>query len=161
MALRAIIIFAFTLVIVRLGSKRFLDKGTAFDFIVAIMLGSITSSTPFLPTLTAGAVLIGAHWLLVVLAFHLSWLGPLVKGNPFLLIKDGIIQWRGMRRGSISKHDLAENLRLNGKLTDLSKVRLSYLERDGDISVLPKKHQPSILDVSVDNSIQTIRIELE
>ena len=56
MALRAIIIFAFTLVIVRLGSKRFLDKGTAFDFIVAIMLGSImsgaiTSSTPFLPNL--------------------------------------------------------------------------------------------------------------
>ena len=105
--------------------------------------------------------MIGAHWLLAVLVFHLSWLGPLVKGNLVLLIKDGIIQWRGMRRGSISKHDLAEKNRLNGKLTDPSKVRLSYLERDGDISVLPKKHQPSILDVSVNNGVQTIRIELE
>ena len=43
MALRTIVIYAFSLVIVRLGSKRFLSQATAFDVIVAIMLGSIMS----------------------------------------------------------------------------------------------------------------------
>src|SRR3712207_5169501 len=75
MALRAIVIHAFTLAIVRFGSKRFLGKGTAFDVIIGIMIGSVMSraingSAPFLPTLLGGVVLVGLHWLLAVLAFH-------------------------------------------------------------------------------------------
>ena len=41
MALRTIVIYAFSLLIVRLGSKRFLSQATAFDVIVGIMLGSV------------------------------------------------------------------------------------------------------------------------
>ena len=57
-ALRTILIYGVTLIIVRLGSKRFLSKATAFDVIVAIMLGSVMSrgidgSSPLLPTLVA------------------------------------------------------------------------------------------------------------
>ena len=145
MVLRALIVFAFTLAIVRLGSKRLLGKGTVFDFIVSIMLGSImssaiTGSSPFFPTLVAGTILVALHWLLGVLAYHIDWFGPIVKGNPVLLIKDGSIQWQGMREGSVTRQDLEEGLRLNGELTDPSKVGLSYLERNGDISVLPDKH---------------------
>jgi uncharacterized membrane protein YcaP (DUF421 family) len=74
MALRTIAIYTFTLAIVRLGSKRFLGQASAFDTIVGIMLGSVMSraingSAPFLPTLGAGAVLIGMHWLLALLSF--------------------------------------------------------------------------------------------
>ena len=38
MALRTLIIYAVTLVLIRLGSKRFLSEATAFDVIVGIML---------------------------------------------------------------------------------------------------------------------------
>ena len=41
MALRTIVIYVFTLAIVRLGSRRLLSKPSAFDVIVAIMVGSI------------------------------------------------------------------------------------------------------------------------
>ena len=43
MALRTIIIYAFTLAIVRLGSKRFLGQASAFDSIIGIMIGSVMS----------------------------------------------------------------------------------------------------------------------
>lgn len=43
MALRTVLIYTATLAIVRVGSKRFLSRATAFDAIVAIMLGSIMS----------------------------------------------------------------------------------------------------------------------
>src|SRR5690348_8778006 len=61
MALRTIVVFAFTLAIVRLGSKRFLGEASPFDFIVGIMLGSVMSraingSAPFFPTLVSGTV---------------------------------------------------------------------------------------------------------
>jgi len=166
MALRTIIIYAFTLVIVRLGSKRFLGKASAFDTIVGIMIGSVMSraingSAPFLPTLVAGVVLIGMHWLLAVLAFHIAWFGPFVKGNPVLLIKDGQVQEQGMRRGGITKQDLTQALREHTKQSDPAKIRLAYLERDGQISVIPFKHEPRVLDVSVEGGVQTVRIELE
>ena len=86
-ALRTIIIYGLTLAIIRLGSKRFLSKATAFDVIVAIMLGSVMSraidgSTPFFTTLLTGIVLLGMLWLFAQLAYKTSWFGSYVKGEP-------------------------------------------------------------------------------
>ena len=43
MALRTVIVYAITLLIVRAGNKRFIGESTAFDVILGIMLGSIMS----------------------------------------------------------------------------------------------------------------------
>lgn len=166
MALRTIIIYMCSLAIIRIGSKRFLSQASAFDVIVGIMLGSVMSraingSAPLFPTLLSGLVLIGVHWLLAALAFHINWLGPFVKGNPVLLIKDGHVQQQGMRQAGLSDHDLAQALRMQNDHTDPAKIRLAYLERDGNISVIPFKGEPRVLDVSVADGVQTIRIELE
>jgi uncharacterized membrane protein YcaP (DUF421 family) len=164
-ALRTILIYGFTLAIIRLGNKRFLSKATAFDVIVAIMLGSVMSraidgSTPFFPTLLAGAVLLAMHWLFAEVAYKTSWFGSYVKGEPVLLIEDGKIQREGMRRGSITEDDLTQAIRLKTNHTDPSKIKLAYLERDGQISAIPFKRDPQVLDVSVENGVETVRIEL-
>jgi uncharacterized membrane protein YcaP (DUF421 family) len=166
MTLRTIVIYAYSLAIIRIGSKRFLSQGSAFDVIVGIMLGSVMSraingSAPFFPTLLAGFVLVGMHWLLATLAFHINWFGPFVKGNPVLLIKDGHVQQQGMRQAGLSDHDLRQALRMQNDHTDPAKIRLAYLERSGSISVIPFKGEPRILDVSVADGVQTVRIELE
>lgn len=44
---------------------------------------------------------------------------------------------------------------------DLSRVRLSYLERDGTISVIPRHEGPRILEVRVDRGVQVVRIAVE
>jgi uncharacterized membrane protein YcaP (DUF421 family) len=105
-------------------------------------------------------VLIGAHWLLGVLAFHARWFGTLVKGSPVLLIKDGNIQREGMRRAGLSKNDLEQALRLGSNQTDPAKIQLAYMERNGGISVIPRKHEPRVVDVPVADGVQTVRIEL-
>jgi uncharacterized membrane protein YcaP (DUF421 family) len=165
-ALRTVVVYALALVLVRVASKRFLSEATAFDVIVAIMLGSVMSkaidgSTPLHLTLLAAAVLLGMHWLFGVLAFHTNWFGPLVKGERVLLIEDGEIQQEGMRRANITQADLAQALRLQTNQMDPSKVRLAYLERNGDISVVPQPDEPRIFDVSVEDGVQTVRIKLE
>lgn len=166
MALRTIVIYGLTLAIVRLGSKRILAKASAFDVIVAIMLGSIMSraingSSPFFPTMLSGMVLLGMHWFFAVLAFHTGWMGSLVKGDRVLLIKDGAIQHHGMRRESITPNDLDAALRLETGQADPSKIERAYLERNGKISVVPYKREPRILDVSVEDGVKTVRIELD
>ena len=165
MGLRTVLIYAFTLLLVRLGSKRFLAEATAFDVIVGIMLGSVMSraingSAPFLPSLAAGVVLVGVHWLLGLLSSRISWFGPVIKGNPVLLIKDGEIQEAGMRRVGLSRHDLEQGLRLQAQHDDPSRVKLAYMERNGSISVLPSPSEPRVLEVDVKGGVQTVRIEI-
>ncbi len=165
-ALRTILVYGSTLVLVRLGSKRFLSEATAFDVIVAIMLGSIMSravdgSSPFLPTLLTAGVLLGVHWLFALIAYHTEWFGNLVKGERVLLIEDGDVQRQGMRRGSITEADLEQALRIQTKQTDPAKVKRAYLERNGQISIIPNKQEPRVYTVSVEDGVQTVRIELE
>lgn len=166
MLLRALLVYVFTLAIVRIGSQRLLAKASIFDVIVAIMLGSIMSraingSAPLLPTLVTGLGLLGVHWLLAIVAFHTDWLGSLVKGDRILLIKDGRIQHEGMRQASITDHDLRQALRTETHQTDPSRVEVAYLERSGKISVVPYKQEPRVVDVSVAAGVQTVRIELD
>jgi hypothetical protein len=66
MVLRAAIVYAVTLAMVRLGKKRFMGKATAFDMILGIMLGSIvsraiTGNAPLVPALAVTATLIALH----------------------------------------------------------------------------------------------------
>jgi uncharacterized membrane protein YcaP (DUF421 family) len=165
MALRTVIVYAFALAIVRLGSKRFLSQASAFDVIVAIMLGSITSravngSAPFIPTLASAAALVGIHWLLAALAYRLDWLGPVLKGSPVRIITDGTVDRDAMRRTGVSEHDLEQALRARAGVTDPARVRLATLERDGSISVLPADGPPRVVEVSVEQGVQTVRVEL-
>ena len=165
MALRTVVVYAFALAIVRLGSRRFLSKASAFDMVVAIMLGSImssaiTGSVPFLSTLASGAALVAAHWLLAALAYRLDWLGPVVKGNPVTLIKDGEVDRDALRRSGVSELDLEQALRTQARITDPALVRRATLERDGTISVLPADAAARVVEVSVAQGVQTVRVEI-
>jgi uncharacterized membrane protein YcaP (DUF421 family) len=166
MALRAILIYALALLLVRIGSKRFLGQATAFDVIVAIMLGSILSraingSAPFIPTILASAALVGLHGVLAGLAVRTSFFGPLVKGEPRLLIQDGKVQEDEMRVAKLSDHDLEQALRLQARQEDPSRIKRAYLERNGSISIIPFEEEPRIFEVAAEQGTQTIRIKLE
>lgn len=144
MALRTVIVYAFALVLVRLGSRRLLAKPSAFDIIVAIMVGSIMSravngSAPFVPTLIAGAVFLLMHWLFAALAVRMHWFSVALKGSRIALVRDGKVLSDGMRRANITDEDLAEALRLQIHDEDPSNVQVAYMERSGDISVVSRK----------------------
>jgi uncharacterized membrane protein YcaP (DUF421 family) len=164
-ALRCVVVYCLALIIVRLGSKRFLSKASAFDVVVAIMLGSIMSRgidgrESIIVTIVAGGVLVAMHWLFGFLSFYTDWFGRLVKGERLLLIKDGQIQEKGMRKGSITERDLAQALRMQTNHRNLARVKRAYLERNGEISIVSDRDDPQVIDVSVENGVETIRIEM-
>jgi uncharacterized membrane protein YcaP (DUF421 family) len=126
----------------------------------SIMSSAINGSAPFLQTILVGSVLVGTHWLIARIAFHSDWFGPLVKGKPILLIKEGEIQEQGMREAGLSDMDLTQALRMQNNHTDPANIKEAYLERNGNISVIPMKSEPRVVDLSVKDGVQTVRIEL-
>jgi len=163
MMIRAVVIYCVGLVIVRIGKNRLLGRTTGFDIVLAFILGSLLSrgingAAPPLPTLAAATALVMLHWLVSALSSHNARIERLVKGSQAVLIRNGELDRRTLRRKEVSEKDLEEVLRLNANVEDLSRVRNAYLERNGEISTV--LDPPRLLEVDVRDGVQTVRIEL-
>jgi len=139
---RAVLVFVYGLVLVRLAGRRVFGKWAALDIIVSIVLGSnlsrcLTGSAPLWGTLVATTLMFGVHGLLTVAAAHAPWVSRLVEGSPAVLGRDGTIDAHAMRRHRVSEAALDEALRTSG-LTDAAQARLILLEPNGHISVLKR-----------------------
>ena len=144
MSLRGVIIFIFGVVLVRIAGKRAFGKASAFDIVLAIVIGSnlsrtLTASAPFIPTLAASTALVLLYRLLAWGAFSTSWLGKIIKGWPRCLVRDGQPVTKAMRRSQITDEDLREALRLHAGQEDLSGIQDAYLERNGQISFIRRR----------------------
>ncbi|ACG79670.1 conserved hypothetical protein [Phenylobacterium zucineum HLK1] len=140
MWVRATVIMLVGLVLVRVAGKRMFGKWGAIDTVVAVILGSnlsrtLTGGAPFLPTLSATALLVLLHGVFSALAVRFSWLGPAVKGRSVRIVSDGEPDQEAMRRQGVGTNDLEEALRKGGVL-DCRDVKEAWIERDGQISVV-------------------------
>lgn len=143
-SLRGIIVFVVSLAMVRMASKRFLAKMSAFDAILGFILASmlaraVNGSSSFFPTLGAGFVLVWLHRLMAKLACKWHGFGNLVKGHYNPVIQDGVVLEQVLRKHNLSEHDLLEDLRLNGNVEEPTKIKAAYLERNGQISVVKQE----------------------
>lgn len=164
MVLRAVAVYAVTLVMVRLGKKRFMGKATAFDAILGIMLGSIvsraiTGNAPMVPALACTAALIALHSALSGVACRWHGFGEAIKGRPRVLVRNGRTDGKAMRSAHLTSRDLEEDLRRHG-MASIGEVAEARLERNGDISVVRAERPPKVLTIAVADGVQTVRVEL-
>ena len=142
-SIRGIIVFIFTLAMVRLSARRSLARRTVFDSVFLVILASvlaraINGSADLLPTMGGGFAMVVFHRLLAWIAFYSHSFGNLIKGTHEMLIHEGELVYRQMRNNHITKHDLEEDLRLEMHIDDLTRIRRAQLERSGDISFICK-----------------------
>jgi uncharacterized membrane protein YcaP (DUF421 family) len=147
MACRAVVVFVVTLVLVRLGKKRFMGGATAFDVILGIILGSvvsraITGNAPFFPALAASAALVLMHWVFSALALRWPLFARMIRGHAQLLVRDGKVHWKAMRKAHMTEADLWEDLRERG-VGKLSQVAEAHLEAGGQLSVIKATGAPA------------------
>jgi uncharacterized membrane protein YcaP (DUF421 family) len=143
-SLRGVIVFLATLRMVRLSSKRSLAEKTAFDAVLIVIVASVLSraingSATFFASIGASFVLVFVHRVFAWIACRSHAFGQLIKGCPAVIVEDGKLNLRVMRKNHISEHDLEEDLRLDAKIEDLSQVRIARVERSGDISFIKKE----------------------
>ena len=142
-SLRGIIVFIFTLAMVRISARRSLARRTVFDSVFLVILASvlaraINGSSDLLPTIGGGFAMVAFHRLLAWIAFYSHGFGNLIKGAEEILIRDGELVHRGLRNNHITRHDLEEDLRLALHAEGLARVQKACLERSGDISFICK-----------------------
>ncbi|MBB5692957.1 YetF domain-containing protein [Muricoccus pecuniae] len=138
--LRAVVVFAYGLLLVRLAGRRVFGKWSALDIIVSVIIGSnlsraLTGSAPLGGTLLATTLLLALHWLLAQGAARFRAVSAVVEGSAVELARDGAARPGAMVRDSISRADMDEALRGAG-VEELARTRLVMLEPSGKITVL-------------------------
>src|SRR5881227_4138332 len=102
-AIRGVIIFIATLVMVRLSSKRSLAEKTAFDAILLVILASVLSraingTAGFFTSIGCSFVLVFLHRFFGWIACRWHTFGKIIKGCPVIIIENGQLKRNEMRR---------------------------------------------------------------
>src|SRR3954470_11148776 len=144
LVLRAIVLFAAVYLLLRVVGRRELAQMEPIDFVLLIVLGdaiqqgltqddySVTGALITITTIAAIQVSLG------YLAFRSKKLRTVLEGEPVVLVEDGRIVEKNLRRARIAPEELAEEARLSQVLA-IENVAWAVLETSGKISIIPKK----------------------
>ena len=140
---RAVVVFAFLLLLTRIIGRRELSSLQPFDLILLIILGDAVQQglTQDDYSLTGSLLAVGT---IAVLQVFVSWVGyrfprtrPVLEGTPIIVVEDGELIERNLRRERLDPEEVAEEARLQG-IAHLSEVKWAVLETTGKISFIRK-----------------------
>ncbi len=137
--LRVSLVYVVLLVLIRLSGKRRVAESSAFDVVVALMVGDTTGDVIVgevlvLQGLVALATVVLLHMLVTAAAARSRLLDRLVRARPALLLMDGHPGPRARGRERMNETDLDTALRHQG-IADRRDVQEARLESNGDLSI--------------------------
>jgi uncharacterized membrane protein YcaP (DUF421 family) len=146
---RSIAMFFVALGLLRIGGIRILGKKSAFDEVIAIMLGAVLSrgivgASDFGSVTAAGAAMVIFHRLIAWVSSKSKAVANAAMGKPVLLYKNGQFYEHHLSKCCLSKEEVMESLRLQTNDDKLDKIALAYFECNGRISFVKKNDQPEI-----------------
>lgn len=140
--LRSVAIYGALLIGLRIFGKREVGQFTIFDLVLVLLVANAVQPAMTGPdsSLTGGIVIILS---LLIANFGVSLLDRnpyfhrLFTPPPTLLVKEGKVEWRNLRREGVDRGELEMAVREHGVET-IEEVKLAMLESDGSISIVGK-----------------------
>ena len=138
--LRAIIVYAFVLLLLRLIGKKHVGEMAPFDLVVLLILSEsvqnalIADDKSLTSGLVVAATLFGASQLMGFVTWRSKGLARLIEGTPRVLVRNGRVLSDVLASEQVTRSELLEALRRGG-CTSLTNVRYAVLENDGNITV--------------------------
>lgn len=144
-AIRGVVIYLFIFFLVRLIGKKQILKLTPFDLVLLVFMSGAIQNAIFGINQSASAalisisVLIGLKLIVNELTYHFIWFEELIEGRPKVILLNGKIHKRVMKKERVSEAELFEALREH-EIMNSEDVKCAILEKDGKISVIKYHH---------------------
>jgi uncharacterized membrane protein YcaP (DUF421 family) len=139
LVLRTAFVFGLILVVTRSVGRRELRGMEPFDVILLVVIGDLVQQgvTQSDYSLTGATIVIATLAVLTVgtayLSFRFRRLRPILEGEPVVLISDGRVNERALRRERLTLDELGAEARQQ-QIGSLGDVRFAVLETTGRIS---------------------------
>lgn len=145
MMVRGTITYWFIFILLRLAGKRDTGSLGMADLLVLVLIGDAAGnamagqSASVMDGMMVVATLI--FWSVAVdrLGYFFPAIQKLLSPAQVCLVKDGVLQRKGMRREYITVEELMESVRLAG-LERLDQVKRAYMESNGEISIISQSN---------------------
>src|SRR4051812_25992188 len=144
LALRAVVLYVFVLLVMRVVGRRELSSMTVVDLVLLIVMGdAIQQGLTQDDYSVTGAIIVVATF--AVLQVFTSYVGyrskrarTVIEGQPVVLIDNGRLVETNLKRQRVTRDDIAEQMRLQ-QILSLDDVRWAILEANGRMSFIEKK----------------------
>ena len=142
--IRAAIAFLFILLLTRIVGRRELNSLEPFDLILLVTIGDLVQQgvTQNDFSVTGLILAAGTIGLLTVVFSYLPWrfqgLRPMLEGVPVILIQDGDVVEKNLKRNRLTHEEIAAQAR-SQQIASLDAVRWAVLETSGKISFITKQ----------------------
>lgn len=139
---RAIIVYIWSIILLRLLGKGLTFQQKPYDFVVMMLIGSASAAlivnrdVPLINALVALAVLALLHSIISISTLN-NYLKGIIGGQPDLLIRNGRIVKANLIKNQINVNQLMAGLRNKG-YRRIHDVEFAILEANGQLSVIPK-----------------------
>jgi uncharacterized membrane protein YcaP (DUF421 family) len=141
--IRAAVAFLVILLLTRIVGRRELNTLEPFDLILLVTIGDLVQQgvTQNDFSVTGLALAVGTIAMLTVLFSYLPWrfraLRPVLEGQPVILIEDGNVIERNLRRNRLTQEEIAAEARFQ-QIDSFEQIRWAVLETSGKISFIQK-----------------------
>lgn len=141
--LRALLVYGFLLITLRLTGKRQVGQLAPFDLVLLLVLSNAVQNSMNAGdnTVAAGFILVGT---LLAVNGVMSWFiwrnkraELLLEGRPQILVHHGLLDERILASERITRHELMAAVRQAG-IANLEDVHVAILETNGRINVIAK-----------------------
>ena len=139
---RAAVVYAALLTLLRLTGKRQVGQLSPFDFVLLLILSNAVQNSmnagdnSLVGGLITAVTLVALNHGVGALTYRSRQLEALLDGQPEVLIRNGREFPRALRRAQLTEHELLAALRRGG-CSAVAEVELAILEVNGAISVKP------------------------
>lgn len=143
--LQALVLYVALVVLFRVAGKRTLRDTNVFDLVLLLMISEATQEVLIGSdrSLTQALVVITTLVTLDVLCSYLKHFSPSfdrwLEGLPVVLVARGVPQIKRMDHSRVDDGDILQAARETHGLERMEQIQWAVLERDGNISIVPKQ----------------------
>lgn len=141
--LRAIIVYVFLTITLRVTGKRQIGQLAPFDLVLLLMLSNAVQNAMNAGdnSITGGIILcltlVVLNALVSILTYKSKKIEYLVEGRPEIIIHNGVLNEKTLKKMKMTHHELHAALRKNGCLA-VEDVKVAVLENNGELNVVRK-----------------------
>ncbi|MFO7297686.1 MAG: hypothetical protein DIU63_09735 [Proteobacteria bacterium] len=142
--IRAAAIYAFLFIVFRISGKRSLSDITTFDFVLLLIIAETTQQALIGDdfSIITAVVLISTLFVIEISLTLLKQRSPsldkFLEGEPVVLVENGRPLKERMDLERIDLDDILEAARRWRGLERIDQIKFAVLERDGNITVIPR-----------------------
>lgn len=143
--IRALFIYIFLLVVLRVAGKRTLSQMTPFDLILLLIISEATQQAllsddySLMNAVIVILALVSFDIFMSLMKRRFPKVGLWTEGTPLIIFQNGQPIKERMQKERIDESDILEAARNAHGLASLDQVEYAILEKSGGIAVIPKR----------------------